>query len=244
MTNATATLARYLLAIQQKPEKERFLDNWTPRSTGTVFGLDEVEEPSYAVTHTETEGHFFEPQLTQAIWKEGIVQQPSESMDNLISVVQAFDNQVNQFERFGSYDSYWEEEWSDRVTVEHKNDLIYTLHAYSDRLNLLHHYAAQDGLVANEDSEIGFWAFIRSVPSFFPGDLVLLDNGNLRVVWAGEDNDSHLGLQFLGNEMVQYVIFKQRPYSQMVSRVAGRDSFAGMRKQIRTFGLEEFLEQV
>ncbi len=242
MTNATTTLARYLLAIQQKPEEERFQDNWTPQSTGTVFRLDEVEKPSYAVIHSETEGYFFKPQLTQAIWQEGIVQKSSESMDNLVSVVQAFDNLVNPFERFASCDSFWEEEWSDRVNVEHS--LIYKLHAYSDRLNLLHHYAAQDGNTVNEESEIGFWAFIRCVPSFIAGDLVLLDNGNLRIVWSGEDNESHLGLQFLGNDMVQYVIFKQRPYSRMISRVAGRDSFTGIKKQIRTFGLDEFLEQV
>ena len=137
-----------------------------------------------------------------------------------------------------------ENEWTDPAIIEEGNHLINVIHAYSERLNLLRYYACQDGIVVNEDSETGFWAFISSVPSFFAGDLVLLDNGNLRVVWTGKESESHLGLQFLGNDMVQYVIFKQRPFSRMVSRVAGRDSFKGIKKQIRTFGLEENLEQV
>ena len=244
MTSVTTTLTRYLLAIQQKPEEDQVLDNWTPQSTGTVYDLEEEEEPSYAVTYTEPEGDFFRPQPTQASWKEGVGQKTSESMAHLVSVVQAFSNQGSPFERFVANDSYWGNKWSDLITSEERNHLINALHTYSERLNLLHHYATQDGLAVNEDSEFGFWEFIRSVPSFFAGDLVLLDNGNLRVVWAGENNESHLGLQFLGNDMVQYVIFKQRPYSQVVSRVAGRDSYAGIRQQIRTFGMEESLEQV
>ncbi len=243
MTSLATTLTPYLLAIQQKPEDDQVLDNWTTQSTGTVFDLEEVEEPSFSVPSTDPEVYFYMPRSTQASWKEGVVQKSSESMTHLVSVVQALSNQSILFKRFDAIDSYWENERSDPVTSD-RNNLINSLRAYSERLNLLHHYAAQDGLAVNEESEIGFWAFVYSVPSFFAGDLVLLDNGNLRVVWAGEDKESHLGLQFLGNDTVQYVIFKQRPYSQMISRVAGRDSFAGIRKQIRTFGLEGLLEQV
>lgn len=244
MTSVASTIAPYLLAIQQNPEPEHYQDNWISQSIEFGSDIEEYEELAYAGAYTNTEQSFIGLLSTQATWEEGVLQKPSESMDHLVSVVKALSNVENLNRRFVSVHSFGGNEWTHPAILEEGNHLLNVIHAYSERLNLLHYYAGQDGIVVNEDSEKGFWAFISSVPSFLAGDLVLLDNGNLRVVWAGEDNESHLGLQFLGNDMVQYVIFKQRPFSRMVSRVAGRDSFTGIRKQIRTFGLEENLEHV
>jgi len=244
MTSVATTITPYLLAIQQIPESEHYVDNWISQPHESVSDVEESAEPVYAGDYTNTEWSFIRPLATQATWEEGVLQNPSESMDHMVSVVKALSNLENPSRRFVAVHSFWGNEWTDPSILEEGNHLINVIHAYSERLNLLRHYAGQDGIIVNEDSETGFWAFICSVPSFFAGDLVLLDNGNLRVVWAGRENESHLGLQFLGNDMVQYVIFKQRPFSPMVSRVAGRDSFTGIRKQIRTFGLEENLEHV
>ena len=69
------------------------------------------------------------------------------------------------------------------------------------------------------------------------GNVVLMDNGNLRVVWK-DDSGTHIGLQFLGGQVVQYVVFKRRAAASLVSRVAGRDSIDGMRRQIEAFDLQ------
>ena len=72
------------------------------------------------------------------------------------------------------------------------------------------------------------------------GRLVLMDNGNLRAVWKGE-NGAQVGLQFLGNGSVQYVIFKRRGPFQPMSRACGRDTVNGVGKQIHAFDLDDVL---
>ena len=69
---------------------------------------------------------------------------------------------------------------------------------------------------------------------------MLIDNGNLRAVWKGE-NGTHIGLQFLGSHAVQYVIFKWRAAAETISRVAGRDSFDGVKRQIKAFDLRSLI---
>ena len=67
-----------------------------------------------------------------------------------------------------------------------------------------------------------------------------MENGNLRAVWKGA-NGAHMGLQFLDNRSIQYVIFKQRETSAPVSRVYGRDTMKGISKQIDAFDLDDLL---
>ena len=69
-----------------------------------------------------------------------------------------------------------------------------------------------------------------------------MDNGNLRAVWKDSDKQgTRLGLQFLGGGMVQFVIFKQRGVTRPISRLAGRDTFAGLKRQIEAFELDSLL---
>ncbi len=112
---------------------------------------------------------------------------------------------------------------------------------YVIRIEALRGDAMLDGFNVNGASERDFWSFFKSVPFAGKADLVLLDNGNLRAIWSGEDS-SHLGLQFLGDRMVQYVIFRRRERSSDISRVAGRDTFEGVKKQLQTFKLDAFLK--
>ena len=67
-----------------------------------------------------------------------------------------------------------------------------------------------------------------------------MENGNLRAVWKGK-NGAHIGLQFLDNGLIQYVIFKQRKRSLPVSRVYGRDTIDGVKRQIDAFDLRSVL---
>ena len=81
--------------------------------------------------------------------------------------------------------------------------------AYSLRIEKLKAYAQEDEIEVNEASQRDFWAFVESLSSNKRASLVLCDNGNLKAVWK-DTGANHLGIQFLGNERGEYVIFKRR----------------------------------
>ena len=114
-------------------------------------------------------------------------------------------------------------------------------YAYRLRIEALRSDAELDGFDVNKVSEVDFWSFVGSVSFAKKAGLVLMDNGNLRAVWRGE-NGSHLGLQFLGNRLVEYVIFKRRQAARDVSRVAGRDTLDGIKRQIHAFDLTVLMD--
>lgn len=112
--------------------------------------------------------------------------------------------------------------------------------AYLARIDVLRRLAIQEGFGLNSASEFDFWSFATEEPRYRNGNLVLLDNGNLRAIWKRAP-ESHLGLQFLGDGLVQYVIFRQHGVSAPISRVAGRDTLRGLRRQIEAFELHSLL---
>ena len=111
-----------------------------------------------------------------------------------------------------------------------------TYQAYRRRIAELREYGDDEGVAINEASEKAFWNFIKFLPATREGALFLMDNGNFRVIWKGPD-ESHLALQFLGGREIQYVIFKRRKRAKNISRVAGADSFDGIKRQIDSFEL-------
>ena len=120
---------------------------------------------------------------------------------------------------------------------EKKKKSQQVLQAYSVRLKYLRSEAELDGFSVNQASEKDFWLFFRSTPFLRKAGVILMDNGNLRAVWRGEDT-SRLGIQFLGNQSVEYVIFKRRQDAKEVSRAAGFDTLDGFKKQIQAFDLK------
>ncbi len=128
----------------------------------------------------------------------------------------------------------------DRKVAPSVRKMLQTVSSYDSRINALREQAASDGDSINHESEIGFLEYFRSNPLIRRGRLVLLGNGNLRAVWKGDD-EAHVGLQFLGEQMIQYVIFKRRQPALPVSRVTGIDNVSGVRKQIRAFDLEDLV---
>ena len=114
------------------------------------------------------------------------------------------------------------------------------LDAYVPRLQYLQKEAKHDGYSLNRASEIDFKQFIRTTRNIRTCDLVLLDNGNLRAIWK-DGRKAHLGLQFLGDKVGQYVIFKQRSGKLPVARVAGRDSLEAIGRQIDAFRLQSLI---
>ena len=112
------------------------------------------------------------------------------------------------------------------------------LEPYRDRLSALREAAEDEGIEWSDASERDFRVFVAGNPSWRKAALGLMDNGNLRAVWKGDDG-SHLGLQFLGGRFGEYVIFKRRSAAMPVSRASGVDTLDGVVSQVRAFNLAD-----
>ena len=130
-----------------------------------------------------------------------------------------------------------------QIIVEMKGNaekILETIAAYERRIEVLKMEAALEGSSFNRASEMAFSQFFARNPFLRYGSLFLMGNGNLRAVWKGEEG-AHVGLQFLGNGSVQYVIFRHRQPSLPVSRVCGCDTLDGIKRQIDAFDLDNVL---
>ena len=108
--------------------------------------------------------------------------------------------------------------------------------AYFLRIEELKGYAIEDDIEVNSESERDFHHFTNSTSLRSEAALFLMDNGNLRAVWK-DANGGHVGIQFLGKQQAECVIFNQRVEGDFVSRVAGHDTLDGVRRQIAAFDL-------
>ena len=97
-----------------------------------------------------------------------------------------------------------------------------------------------EGISLNSGSRKIFQQFLQSNPLVRLGHLVLLENGNLRAVWKGDDA-SQVGLQFLEDGQIQYVLFKRRHAEQPISRAYGRDTPHGIIRQVNALELGEVM---
>ena len=103
--------------------------------------------------------------------------------------------------------------------------------AYQERIRELAKYGAEEGTAINPESQEDFEAFIEQRPRWRKGLTELLNNGNFRAVWK-DDAGNRLGLQFLGGQKLEYVIFRRRPNPGEKLREAGRDTFAGIDQRV------------
>ena len=117
------------------------------------------------------------------------------------------------------------------------NDLESLRAAYALRIEELKGYALEDGIEVNPSSERDFHYFVQSTTMVNEAALFLTANGNFRAVWK-DANGGHVGIQFFGGQRVESVIFKPRTSNEFVSRVAGRDTLDGVKRQIRAFDLD------
>ncbi|MCY4152017.1 MAG: hypothetical protein OXE94_07255 [Aestuariivita sp.] len=121
-----------------------------------------------------------------------------------------------------------------------RDNFLDTVNAYNHRISVLEEQAADEGIFLNSRSRETFQVFFRSNPMIKLGELYLLENGNLRAIWKG-DGASHVGLQFLENGLIQFVLFKQRHPDVPVSRRYGRDTPSGVLAQIFELKLDKVL---
>ena len=112
--------------------------------------------------------------------------------------------------------------------------------AYEDRIDLLKKEAKIEKTPFNKKSESDFWSFIKSIPFIRKGSLFLGDDGNLCATW-NDDKEDYLGLDFFGNDLIRYVIFKRRS-GEKIDRVVGRDNQQGIKEQILAFDLNSLLQ--
>ena len=99
------------------------------------------------------------------------------------------------------------------------------------RIELLKEIGEEEEIAYNANSEQDLWRFLKRLSFIRSPKLFLLDNGNLRAVWKG-DGGKHIGLQFLGGEQIQFVIFSKRGEHNNMARIRGRDDFAGIARQL------------
>lgn len=108
------------------------------------------------------------------------------------------------------------------------------------RVSFLKAEARSEGDPFNSVSEQYFWQLMDARPFLKKPRIFLLENGDLRAVWKGEGG-KHIGLQFLGDGDVQYVIFATRPGERVPSRVYGTDTFRGILRQIAALEIEDLI---
>ena len=79
---------------------------------------------------------------------------------------------------------------------------------YTDRIDDLKIYAAEEGESVNKDSESEFWEFIESNYVPIAADIVLIAEGNIRSVWQHEGG-SWFAIHFTGNG-TGIIVWKQQ----------------------------------
>jgi hypothetical protein len=110
--------------------------------------------------------------------------------------------------------------------------------AISERLTEVGCDAEASGAPVSLSSIRDFVAFIgRAQPARRPS-VFLLENGNVRALWLN-DKKEQVGLQFLGEEEVQFVIFALRP--SLMARERGIESLAAMLSRVRSSGVAHLL---
>ena len=115
-----------------------------------------------------------------------------------------------------------------------------TLEEYASRIDRLRLIVEEEeDRTINRDSESDFWYFVHRHPFAQSGQLVVTDEGHIRLVWKG-DNEAHIGIRFLGDRRVRYVIFNRRPGERELSESSGEDTFDGLVGQAHAYGIQAF----
>jgi hypothetical protein len=109
----------------------------------------------------------------------------------------------------------------------------------SKRVQFLRVEAEIDRVPFSDASLSDFQAFMREIRPVRPS-LFLNDNGNLRALWKNNRREQ-IGLQFLGDGNVQFVIFKERKGTLGMARLAGIDAKDKILAHIKASGVEGLL---
>ena len=188
-----------------------------------------IEEPEGRTSGSSTISQSVEPQrwptlkTTPAYISEISTIEPEENNDTLHQAVLRALTQLDVETAFSP------KAIADLIKMHKETDVIHT--RIRQRIELLKKIGEEEEIAYNPNSEQDLWRFLKRLSFIKTPTLFLLDNGNLRAVWKG-DGGKHIGLQFLGSEQIQFVIFSRRREHNNMARIRGRDDFAGITRQL------------
>ena len=155
---------------------------------------------------------------------------PETSFSRMVAFVQ--DTRVQE----EKYSELWSIHTAAIELARRSNHVLQNTQAYQARIRTLKSYAEMDSIEFRGTSEDDFWEFIRWVPLAPRANVVVTDDGNLRIVWRTDKNE-HLGIEFLGGSRVEYVMWRDG-----LEPKAGQDTLDGVKKQIHMSGLISVLQ--
>jgi hypothetical protein len=119
------------------------------------------------------------------------------------------------------------------VMVAHEQD-------YHSRIAALREMAEDEGFTVAEASIKDLWIFFSTLSPSQKAELAVNPNENLRAIWD-DDHGNHVGIQFRGAGVLQYVIFKGPTDSPERIYDAGRGDIEVVRQLVKDFDLENLL---
>lgn len=115
----------------------------------------------------------------------------------------------------------------------------FVLEGYASRIDHLRTIVEEEGSKIDSDSERDFWDFVHRHPFTAPGQLVVTNEGHLRLVWRGA-HDAHIGIRFLGRRRIRYVMFNRRAGARDLLETSGEDTFTGVVRNAHACDLNVF----
>ena len=109
--------------------------------------------------------------------------------------------------------------------------------ALKTRIAQLHEISAEEELPYSDRSAEYALSFAKSVSASVRPSAFLIGNGNTRLLWTLEEEQ--IGLQFLPNGMIQYVMFVKR--GEQIAPHMGSDDASTILGQISALGLRHLL---
>ena len=111
---------------------------------------------------------------------------------------------------------------------------------YEARIAFLQQEARNEGFDVSPASRRDFDRFALGAREVRRAELVLLPSGNLRAFWEDE-HEAHLGLQFMGEGEVQYVLLRRGAETESPRHAVGRVSLERLEQRLTELGLRSLL---
>lgn len=112
--------------------------------------------------------------------------------------------------------------------------------AVKQRISLLKRIGAEENISPSEKSGELLVEFLNRRTIDNKPSIFLLENGNFRALWKNEKGEQ-IGLQFLSDENIQFVIFARRPDRSDLARSYGIDTPEGIKHIIEANRLRTLL---
>ena len=112
--------------------------------------------------------------------------------------------------------------------------------AYRSRIEDLREMADDEDFTVAEDSINDFWQLIRTLLPTREAELSLTDEGNLTANWYDTDGNN-IGIQLLGNGVLQYVILKGRRLSKGRICEADRGDIRNLKERVEKHNLKNLM---